>query len=407
MSDMLAGLKIADLTIVTAGAGATQVLADFGADVVKIEGVDRPDLYRGGFWGGQGGDLDSPPFRTANRNKRGLAVDLKTPEGREVVRRLVAESDVVTENFRRGAAERLGLGFLDLIEIRSNAVLVSISSQGATGPDRFFTSFGITLDALGGVMSLSGYDEDAPTWSSGRVNYPDQTANTLAPAIILAAVMAARRDGRPRWIDLSQREVVTSLLGDQVLATSLGAPDPVPMGNSSPGRTEWLSRAVGDDQWIAVGVGSREEEDHLAAVVGTDLAALGDAAGRAAALRVDTDRWAAGRSPADGARALRSGGVAAVAVRSGEELLDDPYLREQGWWQPVDRPDGTVEQQRGWAVRFAEGGPAAIRQRAPHHGEHTDAVLAELGYSADEIRELTERGIVTTPQATQQREART
>jgi len=219
--------------------------------------------------------------------------------------------------------------------------------------------------------------------------------------------MAARRDGRPRWIDLSQREVVTSLLGDQVLATSLGAPDPVPTGNSSPGRTEWLSRAAGEDQWIAVGVGSREDEDRLAAVVGTDLAALGDAAARAAALRAATDRWAGDRSPAGGAAELRSGGVAAVAVRSGEELLDDPYLREQGWWQPVDRPDGTVEQQRGWAVRFAEGGPAAVRRRAPHLGEHTDAVLAELGYSADEIRELTERGVVTTPQAHHQREART
>ena len=106
MSGMLDGLRVADLTIVTAGAAATQVLADFGADVIKIEGVTRPDLYRGGMGGDIGDDVAFPPFRTANRNKRAIAVDLKTPDGLEVVRRIVATSDVVAENFRRGVVER-------------------------------------------------------------------------------------------------------------------------------------------------------------------------------------------------------------------------------------------------------------------------------------------------------------
>ncbi|MGO4424476.1 CoA transferase, partial [Streptomyces sp. MCAF7] len=221
MSGMLDGLRIADLTIVTAGAAATQVLADFGADVIKIEGVTRPDLYRGGMGGDIGEDIAFPPFRTANRNKRAIAVDLKTTDGLEVVRRIVATSDVVAENFRRGVVERLGLGFRDLIAIRPDIVLASISSQGLTGPSSGFTSFGLTLDALGGVMSYSGYDSDSPIWSSARINYPDQTANSLGPALIIAAVLASRRDGQARWLDLSQRETVTALMGDQVLRTSL------------------------------------------------------------------------------------------------------------------------------------------------------------------------------------------
>jgi len=227
MSGMLDGLRVADLTIVTAGAAATQVLADFGADVIKIEGVTRPDLYRGGMGGDIGDDVAFPPFRTANRNKRAIAVDLKTPDGLEVVRRIVATSDVVAENFRRGVVERLGLGFRDLIAIRPDIVLASISSQGITGPSSDFISFGLTLDALGGVMSYSGYDSDSPIWSSARINYPDQTANSLAPALLIAAVLASRRDGLPRWLDLSQRETVTALMGDQVLdkkaITSLAA----------------------------------------------------------------------------------------------------------------------------------------------------------------------------------------
>lgn len=400
MTDMLADLKIADFSIVTAGAGATQVLADFGAQVIKIEGVDRPDMYRGGFWGGQGGDLDFPPFRTANRNKRALSVDLKTEEGREVVRRLIATSDVVVENFRRGVIERLGFGFSDLIKARANAVLVSISSQGATGPNRFFTSFGITLDSLSGVMSLSGYDADSPTWSSGRVNYPDQTANTLAPAIILGAVMAARQDGQPRWVDLSQREIATSMLGDQILASSLGAPDPEPLGNSSPGTVGWLTRAAGDDHWIAISLESSVDRDALAALVGADLSGLTDESVRAASLRAATERWSVTRSREEGAAELQRAGVSAVSVRSGEELLDDPYLRQRNWWQPVELEDGTVEQERGWAVQFEEGGPERVRRRAPHHGEDTELILAELGYDEDEVADLRARRVVSSAHAT-------
>ncbi|WP_062986050.1 CaiB/BaiF CoA transferase family protein [Nocardia anaemiae] len=402
MSGMLDGLKVADLSIVTAGAGATQVLGDFGADVVKIESEDRPDMYRLGFTGDQGGstDLDFPPFRVANRNKRGLSVNLKAPEGHEVVRRLIADSDVVVENFRRGVVERLGLGFKDLIDIRSNIVLVSISSQGATGPDRGYTSFGTTLDALGGMMSVTGYDESTPTWSSGRVNYPDQTANTISPAVILAAVMASRADGRPRWVDLSQREVVTSLLGEWILETSLTGAAPGPSGNAEPGRAEWVSRCSGEDRWFAISVPSAATRERLATIVAADLSGDPDGDVEVAALRSATDRWAADRTREAAVAVLQAAGLDAVPINSGEELLNDPYLRERGWWQTVDLPDGGgTEQQRGWVVQFDKGGPDRVRKRAPHVGEDTDEVLAELGYVQTEIESPYARGVVSRPRS--------
>jgi crotonobetainyl-CoA:carnitine CoA-transferase CaiB-like acyl-CoA transferase len=397
MTGMLDGLRVADLSIVTAGAGATQVLADFGADVVKVESASRPDLYRMGFTGDQGGsdDLAFPPFRVANRNKRGLSVDLKTDEGREVARRLIARSDVVVENFRRGALERLGLGFEELVALRSDIVLVSISSQGATGPDRGYTSFGTTLDALGGVQSLTGYDEATPIWSSGRVNFPDQTANTLAPALIIAAVMASRGDGQARWVDLSQRETVTSLLGDHILTTSLTGVDPVPRGNAAPGEMSWLTACAGEDRWVAVTLETDADLERLAGLVNADVPEGEDLAGRVALVRTATDKWAALRDRDAAATELQHAGLAAAPVRSGEELLDDPYLRERGWWQQVELPDGGDELQRGWAVRFDAGGPDRVRRRAPHVGEHTDEVLRELGFDVEEIDALHERAIVS------------
>jgi crotonobetainyl-CoA:carnitine CoA-transferase CaiB-like acyl-CoA transferase len=398
MTGMLAGLKVADLSIVTAGAAATQVLADFGADVVKIESETRPDLYRVGFTGDQGGagDLSFPPFRVANRNKRGLSVDLKTPEGIGIARRLIAESDVVVENFRRGAIERLGLGFRELVQIRPNIVLVSISSQGATGPDRNYTSFGTTLDSLGGIQSVTGYDVSTPTWSSGRVNYPDQTANTVSPAVIIAAVMASRADGKPRWVDMSQREVVTSILGEHILKASLEGADPVPTRNNAPREVAWLSATTGDDQWVAVSLTTAADRNCIASFL--EVAHQGAGNDRDTLLREATDRWAQSLSKDDAAAELQAAGIAAAPVNSGEELLTDPYLYQRGWWNTVDVPGGGDEQQRGWVVQFSEGGPSRVQKRAPHVGEDTREVLLELGYSDDDIDALHERSIVSSPQ---------
>jgi crotonobetainyl-CoA:carnitine CoA-transferase CaiB-like acyl-CoA transferase len=400
MSGMLDGLRVADLSIVTAGAAATQVLADFGAEVIKIESATRPDLYRAGFTGDKGGpnDLDFPPFRVANRNKRGLSVDLKTPEGHEVARRLIARSDVVVENFRRGAIERLGLGFADLVEIRRDIVLASISSQGATGPNRGYSSFGTTLDSLGGIQSISGYDANTPTWSSGRINYPDQTANSLSPAVIVAAVIAARSDGQARWVDLSQRETVTSLLGEHILATSLGAPDPEPIGNDSVDGSGWVSQCAGDDQWVAITLETDEDRLRLASVVRVDMTAS-HGADRDADLRRAADAWAEHRDRDAAAADLQNAGVPAVAVVSGHELLNDPALRERGWWQSVELPDGGTEWQRGAVAHFGADAPRDHR-RAPHVGEHTLDVLAELDYSDAEIERLLDAGVVSAPVVT-------
>lgn len=393
MSGLLDGLRVADLSIVTAGAGATQVLGDFGADVIKIEGIERPDLFR--RWHGETADDDlaSPPFRTVNRNKRGLAVDLKTLAGREVVHRLVATSDVVVENFRRGVVERLGLGFDDLIAIRPDLVLVSLSSQGATGPNAGYTSFGSTLDALGGLMSLTGYDRNTPLWSSNKVNYPDQVVSLLAPALVLAGVLAARRSGQGQWIDLSQREVVTSLIGEWILMRSRGAGDPEPTANCGPGTVEWCTPCAGDDEWVAISLVAERDYARCARVIGHRLP-NSDGTGRHADLREAAAQWSRQRTRHEVFRALQEAGVAAAPVVRGVELHDDPYFTATEWFRSVPLPGGGEERQRGWPVRFTVGGPQEVSRTAPHVGEQTVEVLTELGYDDRDVARLLTDGTV-------------
>ena len=396
MTQILDGVRVFDLSIITAGAGCTQVLADFGAEVIKVESPTRPDSFRRWTAADEGAmsDLNSAPFRTVNRNKRGFAVDLKHPEGLKVALKLIATCDVVVENFRQGVMERLGLGFDRLVEARSDVVLVSVSSQGTTGPNVGYGSYGSTLDALGGTMSMTGYDANTPLWSSNKVNYPDQTASLLGPALIVLGILAARMTGEPQWIDISQRELVTDLLAEEILRRSLGGVDPVPTANCGPVGTEWATACLGEDQWLAISVLTEEDRQALVTAIGrADLAA-----GSESELRQAVSNWSVRRTKKDAMEWLQQSGVAAAAVMRGYELYSDPYFSGIEYFQSVELPAGGKELQRGPIVRF-DG--ADFRRdghrRAPHVGEHTVEILTDLlNASSEEIDRLVADGAIAT-----------
>jgi crotonobetainyl-CoA:carnitine CoA-transferase CaiB-like acyl-CoA transferase len=404
VADILAGLRVFDLSIVTAGAACTQVLADFGAEVIKIEAPGRPDLFRS--WTDSADetrdDLYSPPFRTVNRNKKGFAVDLKQPEGLRIARELIATCDVVVENFRQGVMARLGLGFDDLVKIRPDIVLVSVSSQGTTGPNARYGSFGSTLDALGGTMSVTGYDAETPLWSSNKVNYPDQTAALLGPALIVMSVLAARRTGEPRWVEISQRELVTAMLPEEILRVSLGAPDPVPRANRGPDGFEWATPCRGQDDWVAVSAITPAHRRSIAHVIGQPgLAEASDAD-----LALGVQQWSKQRPRQKAVAALQAAGVPAAVVVKGHELHRDPFFRKIDFFKRVPLPGGGAELQRGWIVRM-DGGPGGeIKLRAPHVGEHTVEIMERLlRYGQSAMDSLLESGAIgqSAQRATDQR----
>ncbi len=358
----LAGIRVLDFGLLTAGANTSAMLADLGADVIKIESGAYLDPFRvvgkidddDGWWN------RSPQFRFTNRNKRGLALNLKDPEGQRVIRELAAKCDVVVENFRRGVLDRAGLGYRDLSAINPRLVFAAISSQGDTGPERMNVSFGSTLDATSGIASLTGYEGEEPRISGMDVNYPDQIVSLFATGIVIAAITEARRTGTGAFLDFSQREVASFTLGEEILAAAPLAP----RGNAEAGVAQQDSHRCADGKWLAVTLDA------------PDPSIAGFCAGQ-------------GRDAA--VAALLAKGIAAAPCFDGNDLLRDTEL--QGVTLVRDEKGGLV---KGLPYRL-DGKGLVIERPAPDLGQHTDDVLRELlGYDDARLKQLNDSGVTST-----------
>ena len=210
----LAGFRVLDLGIITAGAGVSALLADMGAEVLKIEADSYPDPFRA--WAG---DAVSPFFKGNNRNKKGIALDLKSEAGKASFLELVKTADVVVENFRRGVLDRLGFEYETLRHVNPDIILASISGQGLTGPGSGNSSYGSTLEASSGFSASVCYEGGAPYITGRNVNYPDQTVVIYAASVIAAALSQTNRGMN---LDICQRDVAVFLSGGEIEAVSAG-----------------------------------------------------------------------------------------------------------------------------------------------------------------------------------------
>jgi crotonobetainyl-CoA:carnitine CoA-transferase CaiB-like acyl-CoA transferase len=352
----LSGVRVLDFGLLTAGANTSAMLADLGADVIKIESGAYLDPFRvvgkpddnDGWWN------RSPQFRFTNRNKRGLALNLKDKDGQRVIRELAAECDVVVENFRRGVLDRAGLGYKDLQALNPRLVFAAISSQGDTGPERMNVSFGSTLDATSGIAALTGYEGEEPRISGMDVNYPDQIVSLFATGMVITAVMEARRSGQGCFLDFSQREVASFTLGEEILAASA---DPARAqrrsGNAQEGVAQQDTYKCKDGRWIAVTLAAADPM----------LAA-----------------YCAGRDSAAAVEALLAKGIPAALCNDGVDVLRDKALA------------GVT-----LAPYLLDGRGIAIERAAPDLGQHTEAVLRELlGYDDEALRRLADAGVTST-----------
>lgn len=332
----LAGIRIVDLGGITAGAGTSALLLDLGARVVKVEGPGAIDSFRG--WDGADPGTDwwnrSFQFAYTNRGKQSLCIDLKDPRGHAVLLRLLQDADVLVENFRRGVMASLGLAPAMLRQRFPRLVIASISSQGETGPDRDMVSYGSTLEATAGLAALTGAG-DAPVVTGRAVNYPDQVVCLFASGAIVAALMERDRTGEGAHLDLSQRELTSFLLGEELIAAAAGTPSPR-RGNADP----------------------CEPEEHL----------VREGAGWRVA-------WPGGGAP------VRDG---AALVSSNEFARGTAMLRNA---------DGSHA--KGTPFRFSTRPPASLD--ACHDlGADNRAVLAEAGLSDTEIAPLENSGVIAT-----------
>lgn len=375
----LDGVRVLDLTWVLAGPYVTKTLGEHGAEIVKVESLHRKDPTR--FAPGMrlrphAGHDDSGYFLNFNRNKESVAINLRTPRGQELLRRLVPEVDVVVENFSPGVLAKWGLGFEQLRALNPEIILVSMAGVGQDGPWRNAVTFADTLAAMSGLTYETGRHRSAPQGLTFGLG--DMVAANAAVLGTLELLHA----GHGGHVDLAQLEAMASNLGPALLETQLPArPD---NATGLPG----VFRTRGEDRWLAVG---EVAPDRLAA-------ALADLAGgpvKPAQAVSALARLAADREADELATALQQARIAAYPVRDGRDVVEnDPQLAARGFYPTLEHPIAGAVRHEG-LVAHLDQTPGGLWAPAPLLGQHTDDILTRLlDLSPTELRELHDEGIL-------------
>ena len=390
----LAGIRVADFTWIGAGSYTTKLLADFGADVIKVESSTHMDTLRSTppFKDGIKGIERSGYFADRNTSKRGMRLNLKHPQGLAIAKRLIACSDVVANNFRPGVMDRLGLGYAAAQALRPDIVYLSMSMQGGTGPHTKYVGFGLTIGALAGIHYSSGPPDRPPAGTS--TNYPDHVPNPAHAAFaVLAALNYRRRTGCGQYIDLAQTEPTVALLGTAIVDYAVNGRIAERHGNSHP---VWAPHGVypclGDDRWIAVAVQDDAQWGRLAdalALEPTRRAAWAHSEARETQ-RLTIDEWLTSetrlREPFDLMRQLQEAGVPAGVVQNAGDLIErDPQLAHRQHWQYLDHPEMGRSIYNNVPIKLSRT-PGQLSRPAPMLGQHTEEICTSLlGLTTDEV----------------------
>ena len=361
----LAGLRVVDFSMGWAGPLCTRTLGDLGADVIKIESDAHPDWWRG--WEAGSVDLDLRETRHnfigVNRNKRGVDINLTTPEGLLQAKALVAQADVVVENYAAGVMEKLGLSPAVRRALRPGIISVSMPAFGNGGPLSGLRAYGSTVEQASGMPFVNGEDHWPP--AQQHIAFGDPIAGLYAASAVLAALTGRDRLGGAE-IDLAQVACLFQVGADAIIAEELHGRPTLRTGHAR-ARLPFCEvlRAAGEDAWIVVAPQDTASLRRLEELVG--------GAGRPAAAA-----WIATRSATDAAARLQAAGIAAAPVLLAHTLCDDPQLNAVGFWCEMDRAFVGRHLNGAPPFRF-DGRRPALRLPAPTLGEHTAAVLAELG----------------------------
>jgi benzylsuccinate CoA-transferase BbsF subunit len=337
-------------------------------------------------------------YNALNMGKKSLTLDLAKPEAVAIAKKLVAVSDVVTDNMRAGSMARMGLGYDELRKIKSDIIVLSLSSRGQEGPQKDYAGYASIHQAIGGGAYINGYPDEPPCTTMGDVDL--MNSNTAAFAIA-AALYHRERTGEGQFIDCSQVQGVTSLIGELMLGYEMNGVIPERMGNAHPQYAPHnVYKCWGVDRWLALEVHSDEEFAALARVIGkpglAEDARFADMASRKkneAELDRIIEEWTRERDRDWLANEFCQAGLAAAPSRNGEDIYADPHLRAREAFVTVDHPDWGELEMIGNPWKMS--GEEVRLQRAPLLGEHNDYVLRELlGLSDAEINDLRQKDII-------------
>ncbi|HTK02557.1 MAG TPA: CaiB/BaiF CoA-transferase family protein [Bordetella sp.] len=406
MQPLLSNIKVLDLSRVLAGPWASQILADLGADVIKVERPGRGDDTRS--WGPpflkneDGQDTaDGAYFVATNRGKRSITLDLQTPEGQDLVKAMCRDVDVVLENYKVGTLARMGLDYAALSKINPRLVYCSVTGFGQTGPRASEPAYDFLIQAMGGLMSVTGERDDKPGGGPQKVGVPivDLSTGVYAALGIVAALLRRTQTGQGEYIDVAMLDVQVGLLANQAMNFLLGKRVPRRTGtahpNIQPQRT--FSCADGD---IVVVVGNDAQFVTLCEVIGQAalsqderFATNGRRVKNQESLDPILDAIFASQTREHWLDKLKKAGVPAGSINSVPEVFDDPQVVHRAMLRHLPHPvAGSVPQVMN-PLRF---GSATLRvdRGPPLLGEHTDEVLGELGLSAERIQALRESKVI-------------
>ena len=402
MKGALAGVRVADFTASWAGPHCVSLLAFMGAEVIKIESEAKLDLAR--YYPPFKDGIESPDramwFAQMHRSSLSVTLNLREREGVELAKRIVAISDIVAENFRAGVADRLGLGYEELVGVNPQVIMASLSGFGAYGPRSRWVTYGMHVSNISGLMSTVGYPESEPV--SDWVEMPDPSGGVAGSSAILAALHYRLKTGKGQHIDLSEEETAIGFQPEKLMDYAMNGREAERTGNRRPSMApHGVYGCAGDDEWVSIAVGSEEEWRRFCSAVGMEELARDPRFDTVSARKENEDAldeivegWTRQHSKSELMRVLQGSGVGAVATFTNADLYHDEHLSARGFFTWDEHPvQGRAKMPaQPWKM---SGTPLSMTRPGPKMGEHNGYVLEELlGLDRGEVEALVGGGVV-------------
>ena len=396
-----ADLKVLDLSTFWAGAYLTCYLGAFGADIVKVESIQRPDAHR--YSGSLLRSSDDwyeigPMWQGTNLNKRDITLDLTTEAGRGLATRLAADADIVVENFSPRVVEQFGLDYDSLVRINSDVIMVRMPGFGLEGPWRDYVGWALNIEQLSGMSAATGYPDGPPCNLQGPA---DPIAGVHATVALLAALEHKRRTGEGQLIEVAQIEVGAAVTAEPVIEYSLTGTVRGREGNRHRTFAQGVYPAAGDDEWVAISVRDDADWAAVAEVIGRpELRDDPRFASQEARLHNQDAfdevlaEWTATRPPDEIAELIRRRSVPAERLLTPDRMYDVDQLDARGFYEDLEHPLSGRQRFPGWPFRITPGPSRHHRTPSPTLGQHNAEVLGALGLSGDEVAELRDRRVI-------------